>query len=91
MEKAKIMVVEDEYLLAMEMQSDLKGMGYDVCEFVATGEDAIKNAGHERPDVVLMDIVLQGEMNGIEAAKEIHSSYGIPIIFITGCEDEGIK
>ena len=91
MKKTKIMIVEDEFILAMSMKSDLSGMGYEICELVNSGEDAIKNAEQERPDVVLMDIILEGKMNGIEAAKVIHSSYGIPIIFVTGCEDEGTK
>ncbi len=91
MSKSKIMIVEDEILIAMNMKSDLIGMGYEICKFVTTGEDAIKNAEHEKPDVVLMDIILNGEINGIEAAGEIRSRYGIPIIFITGCDDEGTR
>ena len=91
MKKTKIMIVEDEILIAMNMKSDLIGMGYEVCELVTTGEAAIKNTEHESPDVVMMDIILNGEMNGIDAAREIRSRYGIPIIFITGCEDEGTK
>ncbi len=91
MEKTKIMIVEDEVLIAMNMKSDLIDMGHEVCKLVTTGEEAIKNAGLEGPDVVLMDIILNGEMNGIDAAREICSSYSIPIIFITGCEDEGTK
>ncbi len=91
MKKAKIMIVEDEVLLAMDMDSDLSGIGYEVCELVTTGEDAINNVEQEKPDIVLMDIILKGEMNGIDAAREIRSSYGIPIIFVTGCDDEGTK
>ncbi len=85
------MIVEDEFILAMSMKSDLSGMGYEICELVKSGEDAIKNAEQERPDVVLMDIILEGKMNGIEAAGEICSRHGIPIIFVTGCEDKGTK
>ncbi len=85
------MIVEDEILLAMDLKSDLSGMGYEICELVGSGEDAIKNAEQERPDVVLMDIILDGEMNGIDAAREIRSRYGTRIIFVTGCEEEGIK
>jgi len=91
MKKAKIMIVEDEFILAMKMESNLSGMGYETCGLAATGEDAIKNAEQEKPDVVLMDIILKGEMSGIDAAVEIHSRYGIPIIFTTGCEGEGIR
>ncbi len=91
MKKTKIMIVEDEILIAMNMKSDLTDIGYEICKLVTTGEDAIKNAELEKPDVVLMDIILNGKMNGIDAAGEIRSRYGIPIIFITGCEDEGTK
>jgi len=91
MKKAKIMIVEDEILFAMDLKSDLSGMGYEICELVGSGEAAIKNAEQERPDVALIDIILDGEMNGIDAAREIRSRYGTRIIFVTGCEDEGIK
>ncbi len=83
------MIVEDEIIQAMDLKSDLIGMGYEVCELVTTGEDAINNVEQEKPDIVLMDIILNGKINGIGAAKKIHSLYGIPIIFITGHDDEG--
>ncbi len=91
MKKTKVMIVEDEILIAMNMKSDLIDMGYEVCKLVTTGEEAIRNAEHEKPDVVLMDIILNGEMNGIDAAREIRSRYGTSIIFVTGCDDEGTK
>lgn len=91
MSKEKIMIVEDEVITAMSMQSKLNRMGYETCKLVSSGEDAIKNVEHEKPDLVLMDIILDGEINGIEAAREIRTRYGIPIIFVTGCEDIGAK
>ncbi len=91
MKKAKIMIVEDEAITAMSIKADLSRIGYEICKLVTSGEEAIKNAEQERPDVVLMDIILNGEMSGIEAAGEILSRYDIPIIFMTGCEDEGTK
>lgn len=91
MNKAKIMIVEDEIIEALNMQDKLSSMGYEICELVTSGEDAIKNAEQERPDVVLMDIILDGKMSGIEAAIEIHSRYGTPIIYVTGCTEEGIR
>ncbi len=91
MPNGRIMIVEDEFLLAMSMKSDLSGMGYEICELVGSGEDAIRNAEQERPDVVLMDIILDGRMSGIDAASEIRSRSDVPIIFVTGCENEGIK
>ena len=59
---AKIMIVEDEIIQAMSLKSDLIGMGYEVCELVSTGEDAINKAEQEKPDIVLMDIILKGEV-----------------------------
>ncbi len=91
MKKTKIMIVEDEILIAMNMKVELSSIGYEICNLVVSGEDAIKIAEQEKPDVVLMDIILNGEINGIDAAREIHSRYNIPIIFTTGCEDEGTK
>ncbi len=91
MEKAKIMIVEDEIITAMIMKSKLGSLGYEICEFVTSGEAAIKNVEQEKPDIVLMDIILDGKINGIEAASEIHSRYGTPIIFVTGCQDKGTK
>ena len=91
MEKARIMIVEDEAITAMEMSEELEGLQYEVCKPVSSGEKAIKSVEQEKPDIVLMDIILNGKMNGIEAAREIHSRYGIPIIFITSCMDEGTR
>lgn len=91
MEKAKIMIVEDEFLVAMSLKHELSNLGYEICKLVGSGEVAIKNAEQEKPDIVLMDIILKGEMNGIEAAKKIRSHHDIPIIFVTGCEDEGTR
>ena len=91
MSKKKIMIVEDEVITAMTMESKLSRMGYDICKLVSSGEDAIKNVEQEKPDLVLMDIILDGEINGIEAARKIHASDGIPIIFVTGCDDKGTK
>ncbi len=78
------MIVEDEALLAMSLRIDLEDLGYKVCKFVPSGEEAVKIAKQEKPDAILMDIHLRGEIDGIEAAKQIKSLYGIPIIFITG-------
>jgi two-component system, response regulator PdtaR len=88
MKKAKIMIVEDEISLAMIMKEQLSDLGYDICKPVTSGEEAIKNVEQDKPDVILMDIGLNGEMDGIEAAKKIRSSYSIPIIFSTGHQDK---
>ncbi len=91
MSKTKIMIVEDDIPLALDLKAELNIMGYEGCKFVTTGIDAIKNVEQVKPDIVLMDIILEGEMNGIEAASEIYSRQKIPIIFIARCIDEGAK
>ncbi len=80
---AKILIVEDEMIVAKDMQETLKSKGYAVTAIVNSGRDAIKEAKKEQPDLILMDIVLKGKMDGIETAKRIHKDFDIPIIFIT--------
>lgn len=87
MGKASILVVEDEYIMAMDLQIKLEEMGYDVLKIVSSGEDAIKYAAELRPDLVLMDIVLQGEMLGTEAAEKINT-LEIPVVFLTAYSDD---
>ena len=91
MEKAKILIVEDEMISAAALRNDLRNMGYDVCPMAATGKKAIAIAETDHPDVVLMDIRLRGEMNGIEAAEEIRSRTGAPSILMSGYSDEVIR
>ena len=83
MEKTKIMVVEDEVVVATDIKMTLIGFGYEVCAMATTGEVAIKNAEESNPDLILMDIELAGEMNGIATAKEILSRFDIPVIYLT--------
>jgi PAS domain S-box-containing protein len=86
---AKIMVVEDERITAEDIKDGLISLGYNVPAVVYSGEDAVKRAGEIQPDLVLMDIRLEGEMDGIEAAKEIKKHYDIPVIYLTAYSDEG--
>ncbi len=90
MEKAKILVVEDEDIMAEHIQMRLHSYGYVVPLVVATGEEAIKKVDEDNFDLVLMDIGLRGEMSGIDAAVRIRSRYDIPIIFLTSNIDEKI-
>ncbi len=85
---AQILVVEDERVVAEDIQRSLQSFGYAVPAIVATGEDAIKKVEEYKPDIVLMDIVLRGEMDGIEAANQIRSRFNIPIIYLTAHTDE---
>ena len=90
MVKSKVMIVEDEILIVADLRKK-QGMGYSVCSFATSGEKAIETAEQEKPDIVLMGIRLFGEMDGFEAAREIHSRYGIPSIFMTALPHEYIK
>jgi PAS domain S-box-containing protein len=83
-----ILVVEDEALIADDIQRTLIRLGYDVPVTVGTGEAAIASAGTMRPGLVLMDIRLRGKMDGIEAATEIRSRWGTPIVYLTSHSDE---
>lgn len=83
----RILIVEDEQIVAMEMTVTLKKLGYTVVGTANTGEAAIERAGILHPDLVLMDIHLKGEMDGIEAAGEISSQYDIPVIYLTAHSD----
>ena len=85
--KIKVMVVEDEVLIGLMLVKKLRAYGYDVGDVITTGEDSIESAGKIRPSVVLMDVTLAGQMNGIEAARQIKNKYGIPIIIFTGYSD----
>ena len=88
MSKINVLVVEDESIVSKDIQHSLKKLGYNVVGASATGEKAIELAGSENPDIVLMDIMLKGEMNGIEAADIIKNNQSIPIIFLTAYADE---
>ena len=86
--KKKILIVEDEIVQAMFLGKVLELWGYEICETATSGEDAIKEAEIQNPDLVIMDISIHGEISGIEAAGKIRSRVGIPVIFITGYSDE---
>ncbi|MFH2133333.1 MAG: PAS domain S-box protein [bacterium] len=88
MTKARILIVEDEAIIAMEIESDLKRLGYEVTSIVDSGKKAIQKAEIEKPDLVLMDIRIKGELDGIQAAEVIRTQYDIPVIFATAYLDE---
>ncbi len=88
--KIKILVVEDETLIAINLQNSLETLGYNVPFIVATGEDAIRLTDKESFDLLLMDIVLPGEIDGIEAANQIHSKHDVPVIYLTAYSDDQI-
>lgn len=88
MAKTNILVVEDESIVAKDIQHSLKKLGYMVVDLCSTGEQAVEVAEEKKPDLVLMDIMLKGEMSGIEAANLIRERYNIPVIFLTAYADE---
>lgn len=85
---SKILIVDDESVVALGFQKVLKSYGYDVVGIAATGEDALQKVSDLNPDLVLMDIVLDGEMDGVEVASEIYEIYNIPVVYITAYPDE---
>lgn len=86
----RILIVEDESILAMLIKGKLQSSGYEIADWVDRGEDAIKSANEFLPDLILMDIVLKGEMDGIEASKQIRNSLDIPIIYLTAYSDDEV-
>jgi len=88
MPKKKILIVEDERIIAEDIQRTLRNFNYDVISVVSSGVDAIKIAKESKPDMVLMDIVLDGTMNGVEVAGKIRDHHKIPIIYLTAYADD---
>jgi PAS domain S-box-containing protein len=84
----KILIVEDEGLPALELKNKLKEHNYEILPIASSGEEAIETSLRTKPNLILMDIMLKGEINGIEAAKEIKKFLDIPIIYITAYGDE---
>ena len=87
MTTATILVVEDEAITAKDLQATLEDLGYAVCGTASSGAEAVQKAEADRPDLVLMDIVLQGTMDGIEAAQQIRTRLGIPVVYLTAHSD----
>ena len=88
MGKISVLVVEDESIVSKDIQYSLKKLGYNVVGVAATGQKAIDLCGEKMPDIILMDIMLKGDINGIEASTRIKESYNIPVIFLTAYADE---
>lgn len=88
MNPIKVLVVEDEVIVAQDIAGRLKKLGYIVTATVASGEEAIEKATESLPDIVLMDIVLKGEMDGVAAAQQIRIKINVPTVFLTAYADE---
>lgn len=91
-EQKKIFIVEDESLVALQIQNNIEKMGHKVAGVFASGEEMLDSLETDIPDLVLMDIKLQGELTGIETAERLHSRYDIPVIYLTAhSEDTTLK
>ena len=88
--ETRILVVEDVVNLATVLKSRLESYGYHICDVAKTGHEAIDCALHHRPDLILMDIMLEGDMNGIEAAERIQTELDAPIIYLSCLNDEKV-
>lgn len=88
MSKTNILVVEDESIVSKDIQHSLHKLGYNVVGAASTGEKALELARSEHPDIVLMDIMLKGELNGIETAEIIKRELAVPVVFLTAYADE---
>lgn len=86
--KGKILIVENEALIALSIEKRLRNLGHEVCGVVASGEEALSQAAALRPDLVLMDIHLAGAMDGIETAALIREKHAIPSVYLTAHADE---
>ena len=86
--KTVILIVEDEGLIALEMMEFLMQEGYRVLDPVPTGEEAVEQCmNYPRPDLILMDLILAGAIDGIEAARRIRDRFPIPVIILTACDN----
>ena len=88
MPKAKILIVEDEGIVAKDLNSMLTDMGYRVLDVVSAGEAVLDKVKKLKPDIILMDIILKGAIDGIEAVRLVKSQFDIPVIYITAYADE---
>ncbi|HET6719114.1 MAG TPA: response regulator, partial [Rhodocyclaceae bacterium] len=84
----KLMIVEDERVVAFDLKNQLQSMGYQVQATVASGEQALLRVAEVAPDLVLMDIHLEGGMDGVEAATEINAKHQIPVIYLTAYAED---
>jgi two-component system, response regulator PdtaR len=83
----RALIVEDEPLFAMGLAADMKALGFDTCDLAANGQDAFLQAMEDAPDIVLMDVNLEGGREGIEAARWLREVCDIPVVFVTAYTD----
>lgn len=88
MPKGRILIVEDELIVAKDLQKTLEALGYEVAGMAASGPEAMEKVEELKPDLILMDIILKGEVNGIDTAREARQIRDIPVIFLTAYGDQ---
>jgi CheY-like chemotaxis protein len=86
--RPKVLIAEDESIIAMDLSNMLSGMGFEVTSIVNNALEVIQKTEEEKPDIILMDILLVGFLDGIEAAKIISYKHNTPVIYITALKDE---
>jgi DNA-binding response OmpR family regulator len=84
---SRALIVEDETMIALGLEADMHALGFDTCDLAADGQEALLHARSDRPDVVLMDVNLEGGREGIEVAKKLREVCDVPVVFVTGCTD----
>lgn len=85
---AKVLIVDDEVVVAEDIRRQLRSLGYTVVGVASSGSDAIRLGGEHRPDLILMDIKLKGPMDGIETVRSIQARFDIPVIYLSAFSDE---
>jgi two-component system, cell cycle sensor histidine kinase and response regulator CckA len=85
-----VMIVEDEFIVAQDLAANLTDMGYEVGGCFESGDAAMRQAQEDRPDLVIMDIMLKGDMDGIETAQKMNQQWGIPIVFLTAFANQSL-
>jgi len=90
MEQPAIFIVEDEAIVANDIKETLKSLGYTVPGIAKSGELALEKVKETKPDLVLMDIHLAGQLDGVETAGKIHALYDIPVIYLTAYADKAL-
>lgn len=85
---SKILIVEDDFIVAIDLKIHLENMGYYVLDITDNGYDALTKTRETNPDSILMDINLKGDIDGIDTAQKINTLYHVPVIYLTGYNDK---
>jgi len=91
MSALKVMIVEDEAVAALAAEMMLEKLGFHVCSNVTSGEEALEAVGPACPDILIMDVCLGGELDGIETARRIRLSHDVSVIYVTAYSDESTR